>query len=365
MKKYTIVTTYPEGGSKNIGDQLITNSLISAIKDIKENDIHFDIIWRGDTWKNVQKIIESSDTIIFACLAIRPSMASREYPFLKNILESNIPIHVVSAGTALNVDSDKIAIENYVDDESKKLLLALDEKCTTFTTRGLLTQRFCNSIGMKVSSFAGDVAFVERKYSDLKFQLNQEIKNIVISDPHYSINYISLLSETYKKLKSTFPSSNIKIALHGNNKVVKNFAIENNINFVEIYKDKDSGLRIYDDADIHVGFRVHAHVSMLKRRKYSYLFEQDGRGCDYGLTIERKISIPAYRSDTKTFISRIKAKIFPQLSFFQTGVKDNLAEQMMAIVSYDNKTGFRRFLYLEQQFNGFSLNIENQIKKIT
>jgi|GEM_PF-2266490 len=364
MKKYIIVSTYPENGSKNIGDQLITNSLISAIKDIKGSDIIVDVIWRGDSWSNVEKRINSSDAIIFACLAIRPSMASKEYPYLKNILETKIPIHVVSAGTALNVDSDKFPIEKYVDQESKELLLDLDNRSVSFTTRGVLTQRFCEAIGMKATNFAGDVAFVEHEYTKLKFITGKEIKNIVISDPHYSINYINLLKCIYNNMRTYFPRANIKIALHGNDQNVKNFAMEHNIDFVEIYKNKDDGLSIYDDVDLHVGFRVHAHVSTLKRRKYSYLLEQDGRGCDYGLTIERKISIPAYRKDTKTLLNRVKFKLFSKLNIPHAGVKANIAEQMMALVLFDHKNDFRKFLGLEEQFKQFSLNIEEQIKTL-
>lgn len=129
MKNYVIVSTYPKEGSKNIGDQLITNSVINAIKNIKGNDnASIECIWRADSWENVKDKIKNADAIIFACLAIRPHMTRSEYPFLNNIIKENIPIHVISSGTALPVEKDSFTISEYVDEDSKKALLELDKK---------------------------------------------------------------------------------------------------------------------------------------------------------------------------------------------------------------------------------------------
>ena len=38
------------------------------------------------------------------------------------------------------------------------------------------------------------------------------------------------------------------------------------------------GMQIYDECDLHVGYRVHAHIYTLSRRKYSILLEEDARG---------------------------------------------------------------------------------------
>ena len=38
------------------------------------------------------------------------------------------------------------------------------------------------------------------------------------------------------------------------------------------------GFSIYDDCDIHIGFRVHAHIYNLSRRNLSILAEEDARG---------------------------------------------------------------------------------------
>jgi len=98
----------------------------------------------------------------------------------------------------------------------------------------------------------------------------------------------------YEGLRETFPEADIVIAQHGVSQQIEAFANKEDIHLAQIYKKRHNGLDIYDDADLHVGFRVHGHVSSLTRRIYSYLLEQDGRGCDYGLSLERKMSVPNY-----------------------------------------------------------------------
>lgn len=212
---------------------------------------------------------------------------------------------------------------------------------------------------------AGDVAFVEKAFRNRHFEKNVKINNIVMSEPHYAKHYAKLFEKTYYSLKELFPEAIITIALHGNDKRNIEFAKKHNINFIEIYKHKDNGLDIYDNADLHVGFRVHAHVSALKRRKYSYLFEQDGRGCDYGLTINRKISIPAYRHDMDNIFNRIRARALSIFSLPHAGVKDSLSEQMTALIKSDINTGFEKFIGLEDQISYFSDNIERQLSTLT
>ncbi|MCG6325590.1 polysaccharide pyruvyl transferase family protein [Vibrio diabolicus] len=364
MKKYIVISTYPKEGSKNIGDQLITNSVINAIKVTKGNSVNIDVVWRAQPWQDVKSLFLECDAVIFACLAIRPKM-SETYPYLSEILKLDKEVHVVSAGTALVVESPTLSFKNYVDTDSVNTLIELDRKCKTFTTRGALTQSFCESIGMKNAQFGGDVAFVEKEYSDLKFKSNtSNIENIVMSDPHYAINYEKVFERAYYNLKQFFPEANIKIALHGNDPRIKDFAIKNKIEFVEIFKEKNSGLNIYDSADLHVGFRVHAHVSALKRRKYSYLFEQDGRGCDYGLTINRKISLPTFRHNPKALFSRFRGVVFSRLGLPFGGVKESTADLMLSLIKRDYETGFEKFVGLEKQFVQFSSNIESQLEML-
>jgi len=153
MKNYVVVSTYPEKGSQNIGDQLITSSLIDAIKVLKGGDVNISCIWRADKWENVKEVVARADGIVFACLALRPYMHEKEYPYLDKILNTNKPLGVISAGTSLNISERENSIYSGFSKESINLLKELDEKALFFSTRGYLTQSFCEKIGLKYFFF--------------------------------------------------------------------------------------------------------------------------------------------------------------------------------------------------------------------
>lgn len=360
MKKYIIVSTYPESGSKNIGDQLITNALIDCIKYKKGGEATIKTVWRAANWHEVECDFKEADVIIFACLAIRPNMIDIEYPYIENLLKLDIPLAIVSAGTSLNVSIPKKGTFDYVNEKTKKMLIELDKKSLFFSTRGYLTQAFCRKLGLKNSRFSGDVAFFNSGNTVKKFESNKTINKVVISDPHYSTDYISSFNTLYLGVRELFPSAEIVIALHGNDPTIIKYAIENKIKYECIYEQKNEGLNLYDTADLHVGFRVHAHVSSLKRGMYSYLLEQDGRGCDYGLSIERKVSVPNYRYP-KTYVQRVLSKLF---SVNIKNVSDSPAEQIVAMIAEDQIHDFKKFNGLDVQISSFSESILEDINKL-
>lgn len=350
--KIVIVSTYPKEGSKNIGDQLITNSLISAIKDINPN-ASFDIVFRADKWSSVKDKILKADHVFFACLAIRRFMDKNEYPWMSKVLDSKVPFSCIASGTDLLVNKST-NIYSDISSSASSLLSRINKQAVTFTTRGQMSQFFCESLGLDQCIFNGDIAFYNTKYAEQKFISHQDIRNIIISDPHRPKAYINSLDVLINGLKNIFPDANITIAQHGINPTIQNYCDKHNIKTVKIYEKPDTGLDIYDNADLHVGYRVHAHVSALSRRKYSYLLEQDGRGCDYGLTLEKKISIPSYINVPAVLKPN---KVLEKLYFKATKqpiTSVSPAHQMLALIQGDKALGFEKFLNLEKQIEGFN-----------
>lgn len=350
--KIVIVSTYPKEGSKNIGDQLITNTLISAIRDINPNT-SFEVVFRADDWDKVKSTILEADHIFFACLAIRNFMDKIEYPWLFKVVESEVPFSCIASGTDLPVNINK-DIYSEISKSAYSLLAQINSKAVSFTTRGIASQFLCESLGMNRCEFNGDIAFYNTKYSKDKFTKNQDIKNIVVSDPHRPQAYLDSMKVLIKGLKNLFPNANIVLAQHGINPTLEEYCEADNIKTVRIYEKPNSGLDIYDNADLHVGYRVHAHVSALTRRKYSYLLEQDGRGCDYGLTLERKISIPNYINlPAVSRPNKLLQKIYLKASKSPVA-SVSPAYQMLALIKADKELGFNKFVGLENQIEGFN-----------
>lgn len=359
--RIVIVGTYPENGSKNIGDQLITDSLKSLISD-NYPEAEFDVVWREDNWLNVRDKVLKADHVFFACLAMRPNMHSTEYPFLRHVVDSGVPFSVVSAGTSLPVDLDCDIYAGF-SDESIALLREVDDKAVVFTTRGLLTQEFCRRIGLKNAVFSGDIAFYDPKLDGHIFETGREISRIIVSDPHRAKAYIRPLSSLISGLRRYFPEAEIVAAQHGVSEHFERFCAENSVRLEKIYLDKDNGLDLYSQADLHVGFRVHGHVSALKRRKYSYLLEQDGRGSDYAVSIDRKLSVPNYISDRPALSLKNLAKLLlgrPLSKKIEASISPVC--QVLAMIAHDSVRGFERFTGLESQVSSFNKSLSESVK---
>ena len=173
MKKFAIISTYPEKGSQNIGDYLITSSLISALEDVSSG-AEYDVIWRAESWRDIGGRILNSDHVIFACLAIRPEIHIHVYPYLNEIVNGPIPFSIVAAGTDLPVLLDANLLGQF-GDETLKILNLVSDRALLFTTRGHLTQEFCLLAGMKKAKFCGDIAFYDKRFDERVFKGDQSI----------------------------------------------------------------------------------------------------------------------------------------------------------------------------------------------
>jgi hypothetical protein len=274
-------------------------------------------------------------------------MVEKFYPFLKNICELKKRIVVVAAGTHLDHNCFKRNWMQDITPESLKWLKYLDEHSLWFTTRGLLTQRFCEHHGLKNAIFAGDIAYFDERFINRKFSKIQNVKKIAISDPHYPNQFMDSFNYLIESLFKLFPNVQIDVLLHGKNKQIEDVMMGSKCNVIKVY-DRMNGLDQYDQYDLHIGYRIHGCISMLKRRKVSYLLEQDGRGLDYGITFPINISVRStieYRSDN--IAKGIIKYLYGKEQLGKPIVDKKPVDMLLAIISNDLKNNFSRFKYFD------------------
>jgi hypothetical protein len=96
--------------------------------------------------------------------------------------------------------------------------------------------------------------------------------------------------------------------------------------------DVDS-IAFYENCDLHIGYRVHAHIRFLSMRKPSYLIQEDGRGLGLSTTLNLPdVSAHDQRAvaDTMTRIDRDRSEAFAR---FQ-GVYDTIDQTYQHMVSF-------------------------------
>lgn len=64
-------------------------------------------------------------------------------------------------------------------------------------------------------------------------------------------------------------------------------------------------LDFYQDCDLHIGYRVHAHLYFISQRTPSILINEDGRGLGMGVSL----GLPVFDVNEKDLIDRIQKQL--------------------------------------------------------
>lgn len=145
--------------------------------------------------------------------------------------------------------------------------------------RDLFTVRSLQKDNLNNLHMTGCPAWYDLDYIDKSsFRHDSQIKSIYISDPANLSNTI-YIAPIITLLKEKFPGANIRFIFHrGIQKSVVSIIDKfSDVSYVDI-SGSSEGFRIYDKCDLHVGFRVHAHIYNLSIRNKTILIEEDGRG---------------------------------------------------------------------------------------
>lgn len=179
-------------------------------------------------------------------------------------------------------------------DRSRRLLDRMSADGFGLGCRDRLTERVLRVNGYDDAVFTGCVAWYDlERVAMLGLAARPkigEIRCIAISDPATSRN-LDAPKHLIRELKRHFEGCEIKLVFHrgwtadGESSValaqkqlkLAEWARSEGVEPIDISYSAD-GFSVYDDCDIHVGYRVHAHLYNVSRRKPSYLIEEDGRG---------------------------------------------------------------------------------------
>lgn len=176
-----------------------------------------------------------------------------------------------------------------------------------------------NINGYDNSIMTGCPAWYNLEYIDkLDVKEIKHVKKICISDPAQSEN-IYHAYDLAKYMKERFKDAKIYFVFHRIEKEKNKYN-----ELIEALKKLEveicditgsaEGFKIYDDCDLHIGFRVHAHIYNLSNRNISILIEEDGRGAG----VNDALGIAHLLAYTQNNYSTYKSGIFAKgIRFFE------------------------------------------------
>ncbi|GAA0434749.1 hypothetical protein GCM10008983_09140 [Lentibacillus halophilus] len=294
---YLILSTYPEKGSRNSGDDLLGKSLLDIVKGVKGKDVNFDFVSVVD--QEPEDLDDLSEYKAILAPGMRPTIKGyNEAPknrskFFNKAYKSSVPVYGVGAGWGVYPGTIK---------QSKKLNLASTEKeilsqhfgkvgqdssaIGAISCRDITTENILVNNGVKCYGTTGDCGLFDTNLLNTSALLPEKINKISVSMPHVK-HHQEMAYKLALKLKNEF-SCDVYITYHGYNGIFEEQINSNwdkrQINFVDLSGDAEN-LSFYDDIDAHIGFRLHAHIWFLRTRKPSLLIGEDGRGMGHLYTL--------------------------------------------------------------------------------
>ena len=311
------------GASKNAGDFLIvqrSKELLSYfVKDaqIKEYD-------RSQKLDSQIDDINSNDVLVFAGgPAYISSMYPQKLPLVEDLNKIKIPFFALAMGWKGQADLPSTIFNYNFTNSSMKLLKRFEMDGFGLGCRDYFSQNVLRRAGITDTTMTGCVAWYDLKCINENKIVNKgkKIKNIYISDPADSRNYRQFL-EIIKYCRNKFRDAEVKVIFHRGIKWDSHTPKEQGKSLEKLcYKLKKYGIEyvdisygneqfnLYKSCDLHIGYRVHAHIYSLSQRQRTILIEEDGRGAGVDQALGLK-QIKAY--DCRKIIdSKYRRKLSP------------------------------------------------------
>jgi hypothetical protein len=280
--KIIILTTFPKHASNNVGDQLITYSFLKLLKS-RIPDLKYHIEFRAN---NLNKYRNKNITHI---LAPGFSIANDVYPNIYGLYSdlNNLPtFSPIGCSFQHIIPSHEVFENNTYSKEDKSFFNSLLEKMDSpYLCRDQLIVEMLQNNGIP-SIYSGDLAIYDEDYLNTQFKPPKEINSIVFTIQHHE-KYTTQSYILLSLIKNKFSNTKLYISYHSKintrSKKIAEFAIS--LGFEEIFMFGDvKNLDFYNNIDLHIGYRLHGHISFLRRRKPSVLLVEDARSFGFANT---------------------------------------------------------------------------------
>lgn len=281
------------GAVKNAGDFLIVDRAKKLLKSVYP-DCEITEYNRLLSLQNKLEEINSHDILIFGGgPGYIEGLYPKHMPLVSNLADIKIPIFSMGMGW-FGYDGEISTIYNYqLTGPTLELFKRIENDTKFLGCRDWYSVNILRNSGIVNGVMTGCPAWYNLDFvneMNLSKSITTGIKKICISDPAKPFNS-GLAIKLVAYLKRVLPNVEIKFVFHrgmeadaftniqaAESAQILKEGIENlgcecvNIAF------GSEGLKVYDSCDLHIGFRVHAHIYNLSRRNASILIEEDGRG---------------------------------------------------------------------------------------
>ena len=190
--------------------------------------------------------------------------------------------------------------------------------------------------------------------------VNSEINKVVFSLGVSFINSSTmdkLMKDNILSCRDEFKDKDFKVVFHHslnpeiylkahnaqkthlkNHQIFAEWLTKNNINYVDISGSAENLMNFYNEVDLHIGYRVHAHIYMNSISKFSILLAEDGRA-----KAVRRVIGGIVLDGVVKFKDDLTYKIAGRLNLLDRYVANkNLSNEILNNFKYEERIGKKR-----------------------
>lgn len=303
---YTVLTTCPEHGSRNVGDKLIEIRL-KELLEREQGACHFLTLFREEPLEAHLDEIHATRAILLPACPVRDTpMHPGTYRLVDDLARIRIPMIPIGANWNVypgdSLSRRKVAYSK----PTVEFLHYLAGQVERFSCREFYTQRMLIQHGVGNTVFTGDPAMFHLPYLGRPFRRPTTVDHLVFSpplSPYYTEQALHLL----ESLAELFPAAHRYCAFHLEDlETSKSGRSENSAAMTPEVTNKNIRIRdkarelgyeirqlagdvanmeFYKECDLHVGYECHAHLYFLSCRLPSVLIAEDARGMGFNYTL--------------------------------------------------------------------------------
>lgn len=284
------------GAYKNAGDFLIERRCGELLRYVYPGCEITRLSRQKDLTDLLPEINDADAVVITGGPALLPSVYPTVIPLVSDLRDIKPPLFAMALG--IYAMGDKSALVNYKFNEpTQRLWRRIEDDGFIVGCRDVNSANVMNRNGF-LSIMTGCAAWYDlENVESVLLKSVERYEKILVSDPASTQNYDTALN-LLKYLRKKFPEAKVTFAFHRGTSADEYTPLKTGEKLKEFadaitkmdfeYKDisySADGFNLYDDCDLHIGFRVHAHIYTLSKRRKSILISEDLRGEGFDQTV--------------------------------------------------------------------------------
>ncbi len=350
---------------KNVGDFLIAESA-ERILSYTFPEFNFIKLHSAKPLDdNLKEINNAAAVVICGGPGYQRDFHPKIYPLTKNLKAIKPPIIPFGLGWCSFPGDEKSMRDFQFTDESLEAIKFIHQRISSSSCRDFLTKSVLRRNGIENVTVTGCPSWFDLDYIGKEFQAPKSFKKIVFTTPQKKI-YFEQARNLMKGVKKIFPQAELYCVFHRGIEADK-FTTEEEAERLKFlkknaenlgYKVVDaaydlSKIDFYRECDLHIGYRVHAHIRFLSLRKPSILVEEDsrGRGVNEALGLKgvkawERVSILESKEPLKNII-----RLTLQKPLVNVREKRDVSDEVGEIIQNELDTDFMSFLGLDKKLD--------------